>query len=53
MKDYLINMALSIIFAVLKDVIKNKQSKKEMKSACLKLFENIKVAYNNDPDFEC
>ncbi len=51
MQDFLISMALSIIFEVLKTVVKNAQSKGKMKAALLKLRNSINVAYSGDPDF--
>ncbi len=51
MYDYLVPMALAILFEVLKNVIKNPKSKAQMKAACLKLRNAINAAYNGDPDF--
>jgi hypothetical protein len=49
--DYFIAMALSLLFELLKSVVKNPQSKANMKKALLKLFIAIRSAYANDPDF--
>jgi ABC-type uncharacterized transport system permease subunit len=52
MQDYLISMALAILFSVLKQSVKNAQSKANMKAAFLKLFNAIKALYADDPDFQ-
>jgi hypothetical protein len=49
--NFFVPMALSIIFQVLKLVIKNPSAKEEMKAACLKLRDSINAAYADDPDF--
>jgi hypothetical protein len=50
--DFYISMALSIIFQVLKQAVKNKKSKSDMKSAFLKLRDQINVLYAGDRDFD-
>lgn len=50
--NFWIDMALSVIFSVLKQIIKNGESKEDMRAACLKLYNTIKIAYSGDPDFE-
>lgn len=52
MANFWVDMALSVVFAVLKSVIKNAESKEEMKKAFLKLYRQIQVAYADDPDFQ-
>jgi hypothetical protein len=52
MQDYLISLALSVMFTLIKSVVKNQQSRIEMRKALLKLFISIRAAYPNDPDFE-
>ena len=49
MQDFLVSMGLSVIFEVLKNVVKNKDSKEKMRKAMLKLFNAIKTAY---PEFD-
>ena len=52
MNEWLIPMALSIVFQILKDSVKNPASKAKMRAAFLKLFNAIKSLYSGDPDFE-
>ena len=51
MGDYWVDMALAVMFSVLKGSIKNAESKAKMKKAFLKLFNQIKIVYAGDPDF--
>lgn len=49
--DFYISMALSIIFQVLKQSVKNKKSKADLKAAFLKLRDQINALYADDEDF--
>ncbi len=51
MQNYLVTMALSILFEVIKSLFKNPDSKEELRRAMLKLYNAIKAAYAGDPDF--
>ena len=48
--NFWIPMALSIIFAVLKEVVKNPSSKAELKAAMTKLRDALLLAYPPDQD---
>lgn len=50
--DYLVDMSLTILFSLLKKVVKNQHSKDEMKAAFLKLRNVINVTYAGDSDFQ-
>jgi hypothetical protein len=50
--DFWVGMALSVIFSVLKQSVKNPASKAAMKAAFLKLYTQIKALYADDPDFQ-
>lgn len=52
MQDFLIGMALSVLFQALKASVKNPQSKTAMRAAFLKLFNQIRALYADDPDFQ-
>lgn len=52
MNDFWLPMALSIIFQVIKQSIKNPRAKADLKSAMLKLRNQINLMYVGDPDFE-
>ena len=52
MADFYVDLGLSIVFSVLRVVIKNPGKKEEMKKALLKLRNQIELAYAGDPDFE-
>jgi len=45
MADFLINMALAVIFGVLKEVIKNPKKKAALRSAMEKLRDVLNAAY--------
>ncbi len=51
MNDFWVDMALSVLFSVLKQVVKNPAKKAELKKAMLKLRDTINIAYGGDPDF--
>lgn len=51
MGGFWVEMALAILFSVLKQVVKNPASKESLKRAMLKLYSSIKLAYAGDPDF--
>jgi len=46
-----IDMALAVLFRVLKNAVKSKQAKKDMKQSMLKLRNAINDLYADDPDF--
>ena len=52
MMEYLVPMALSVLFSVLKVSVKNPESKKNMRSAFLKLYNAIKALYADDEEFK-
>lgn len=45
------NMAVSVVLGALAQ-IKGAKKKAEMKKVCLKIFNNIKTLYSDDPDFQ-
>lgn len=51
MTDFWLEMALSVLFATLKQIIKNPEKKADVKKAMLKLRNTIDVAYGDDTDF--
>ena len=51
MNNFWVPMALSIVFEVLKQSVKNPESKAKMRSAFLKLFIAIKTLYADDAEF--
>jgi len=52
MGDFWVDMALAIVFSVLKQVVKNPERKAALKRALLKLRNTIDAAYAGDADFE-
>ncbi len=48
MKDFWVEMALSVLFGVLKDVVKNPSKKADLSRAMLKLRGAIDVAYGDE-----
>jgi hypothetical protein len=50
--DFWVDMALAVMFSVLKQVIKNPDKKAAMKAAFLKLRNTINIAYDDDPEFQ-
>lgn len=52
MNNFWIPMALSVLFEVLSETVKNPQSKAKLKKALLKLRNAINTAYFDDPDFQ-
>lgn len=50
--DDLIDLALAVVFSVLKKSVKNTQKKAELKKAMLKLRNVINTTYFGDPDFQ-
>ncbi|MGH9492607.1 MAG: hypothetical protein ACRD2K_03820 [Terriglobales bacterium] len=52
MGDFWVDMALAIVFSVLKQVVKNPGRKEALKKAFLKLRNTINAAYAGDSDFE-
>jgi len=49
MEEMLINMAVSILLGV----IKNPAKKEKVRKICVKVFNSIRAAFPNDPDFQC
>lgn len=52
MGDWWVDMALGIVFGVVKQVVKNPERKEALKRALLKLRNAINGAYAGDPEFE-
>lgn len=52
MDSFWVDMALSVIFSVLKQVIKNPGKKTDLKAAMLKLRNTINTVWAGDPDFD-
>ena len=51
MKDFWVEMAISVILAVLKQTVKSPEKKAELKKSMLKVRNNIDVVYADDEDF--
>lgn len=52
MQDYLVDMSLSVIFALLKTAIKNPAKRLAWRKAMLKLKRAIEIAYEADEEFD-
>lgn len=50
-QDYLIDFGFSVVFSILRQVIKNPSSKETYKKVMLKIRNQINVAFADDPDF--
>lgn len=50
-KDILIQQQLQLGASLLKQTVKNEQSKKKMRRICLEIFRTLKAAFSDDPDF--
>lgn len=50
--SFLIDLAVSVILSLLKQVVKNPAKKAQMRKVFLKVFNATRQAYPNDPDFE-
>lgn len=48
----LISMGIALVIAGLKEAIKNPKKKEELRKAMLKTYQQIKLAYADDPDFQ-
>lgn len=51
-KDIIIQQQLQLGASLLKQTVKNEQSKKKMRRVCLEIFRTLKSAFAGDPDFE-
>ena len=51
MNEFLINMGINVVLTLLSGSIKNPQSIARYRKAMLKVFNSIKLAFPNDPDF--
>ena len=49
--NFFFDMAVSVVLTVLKEVIKNKEKKAEVRKAMLKISNSIAAAYADDQDF--
>lgn len=52
MNEYLIDLAFSIIFTVLRGSVKNPKSKEQFKRVFLKLRDQINLFYGDDSEFQ-
>lgn len=49
--NFFLGMAISVLLSTLKEIVKNKEKKAEMKKAMLKVSRAINTVYGDDPDF--
>ncbi len=50
MSDWLVDLALAVLFSVLKQVVKNPEKKKSLARAMIKLRRQLEIAYPPDQD---